>query len=87
MARSTFASITKEVSLCLSASSLKREYNSNVSDRVSKERVANCTSFQIERKGQKSRSIVAQFTGISERQLSKEKLIVKVAYTYHINGF
>jgi len=86
MARSTFASITKEVSLCLSASSLKREYNSNVSDRA-KERVANCTSFQIERKGQKSRSIVAQFTGISERQLSKEKLIVKVAYTYHINGF
>jgi|GEM_PF-6879547 hypothetical protein len=58
-----------------------------IGHRVSKERVANCTSFQIERKGQKSRSIVAQFTGISKRQLSKEKLIVKVAYTYHINGF
>jgi 16S rRNA G966 N2-methylase RsmD len=47
--------------------------------RVSKERVANCTPFQNEQKGRKSRTIAAAFTGISERQISKEQFITKAA--------
>ena len=51
-----------------------------IGHRISKkERVANCTPFQDEHRGKKTRSIVADLTGISERQLSKEKLIIKAA--------
>jgi ParB/RepB/Spo0J family partition protein len=39
----------------------------------------NLSPFQIRHKAKKSRSIVSQLTGISEGQLSKEKLIINVA--------
>jgi hypothetical protein len=48
-----------------------------IGHRISKERVANLQRFQQDNKGKKSVNIVANYTGTSPRQLSKEKAIVQ----------
>jgi ParB-like chromosome segregation protein Spo0J len=48
-----------------------------IGHRVSKEKVSNLQTFQQNNKGKPSVNIVADYTGISPRQLSKEKAIVQ----------
>lgn len=50
-----------------------------IGHKISKAKGDKLSPFQKDSKGRKSRSIVSQFTGISEGQLQKEKLILKAA--------